>query len=160
MLKLEDIGARKESAMHYDKQYNDIINLPRHISKKHPQMSIYARSAQFAPFAALTGYEDAVKETARETNQKIEIDEELKAILDSKIQTIIEKINHKPEITITYFVPDEKKEGGEYRTISGIVKKIDTYNQQIILENSTEIRIEDIIDITGEMFEWTNRKSV
>ena len=80
--------------MKYDKQYDDIINLPHHVSKKHPQMSLYARSAQFAPFAALTGYEDAIKETSRETSEKIDIDDELKSILDSKLQIIMEQIKN------------------------------------------------------------------
>lgn len=138
--------------MKYDRQYEDIINLPHHVSKKHPQMSLYARSAQFAPFAALTGYEDAVKETARHTNERIEIDEELKSILDSRLQIIIEQINTKPEVSFTYFIPDIKKEGGEYVTITGIVKKIDLYNQIIHLANNTQIPINEIIDISGELF--------
>lgn len=138
--------------MKYDKQYEDIINLPHHVSKKHPQMSLYARSAQFAPFAALTGYEDAVKETARETNERIEIDEELKAILDTKLQIIIEQVKTNPEISVTYFIPDLKKEGGAYTTVEGIVKKIDMYNQIIYLANSIEIPINEIIDISGEIF--------
>ena len=134
--------------MKYDRQYDDIINLPHHISKNHPQMSLYARSAQFAPFAALTGYEDAVKETARITTEQIEIDEELKLILDSRLQLIIEKIKTRPEVSFTYFVPDLKKEGGKYLTVTGIVKKIDTYNQIIYLANNTQIPINEIIDIT------------
>ena len=138
--------------LQYDKQYDDIINLPHHVSKKHPQMSLYARSAQFAPFAALTGYEDAVKETARETSQRIEIDEESKLILDSKLQIILEQIKTKPEVAITYFVPDLKKDGGAYITVNGIIKKIDMYNQYICLVDNTEIPINDIIDISGEVF--------
>ena len=138
--------------MYYDKQYDDIINLPHHVSKKHPQMSIYARSAQFAPFAALTGYEDSIKDTARQTKEKIEIDEELKSILDSKLQIIIEQIKTKPEISFTYFVPDLKKEGGSYVTVEGIVKKVDMYNQVIYLANNTEIQINDIIEISGNIF--------
>ena len=100
--------------MKYDHSYDDIINLPHHVSKKHPPMSLYARSAQFAPFAALTGYEDAVRETARETNERIEIDDELKLILDGKIQILFEKIKVKPEVTFTYFIPDLRKDGGAY----------------------------------------------
>ena len=97
--------------MKYDHSYDDIINLPHPVSKKHPPMSLYARSAQFAPFAALTGYEDAVRETARETNERIEIDDELKLILDGKIQILFEKIKVKPEVTFTYFIPDLRKDG-------------------------------------------------
>lgn len=138
--------------MKYDRQYDDIINLPHHVSKKHPQMSIYARSAQFAPFAALTGYEEAIKETARETGERIEIDDELKSILDSKLQTIIEQVKTRQEVSFTYFVPDLKKNGGKYITTIGVVKKIDMYNQYIYLVDNTEIPINEIIDISGEMF--------
>ena len=135
--------------MRYDHSYDDIINLPHYVSKKHPPMSLYARSAQFAPFAALTGYEDAVKETARETNERVEIDDELKNILDAKLQLLQENIDKKEEITFTYFVPDAKKDGGEYVNVVGIVKKIDTINQVIILMDKREIPIEEIIDISG-----------
>lgn len=140
--------------MKYEHMYDDIINLQNYKSKKHPPMSIYARSAQFAPFAALTGYEDTVKEVARETDERIEIDEELKNILDSKLQIILEQIKIKPEVEITYFEPDLKKEGGKYVTVSGIVKKIDNCNQTIIFLNNTEIPIQEIIDISGEIFKY------
>lgn len=142
--------------MQYNHSYDDIINLPHHVSKKHPPMSIYARSAQFAPFAALTGYEDAVKETARETDRKIDIDEELKAILDGKLQILRENIHKKEEVSFTYFVPDLKKEGGQYVTIVGVAKKIDDLNQIIILADKTEIPISEIIDITGRIFSITD----
>ena len=138
--------------MKYDRQYDDIINLPHHISKKHPQMSLYARSAQFAPFAALTGYEEAVKETARETNERIDIEDELKSILDGKLQIILEQIKNHPEISITYFIADYKKNGGEYVTVTGLVKKVDLYNQYIYLTYYTEIPINEIIDISGDIF--------
>lgn len=138
--------------MIYDRKYDDIINLPHHVSKKHPQMSLYARSAQFAPFAALTGYEEAIKETARETSVRIEIDEEMKSVLDSKLQILLEKISLKPELSITYFIPDFSKDGGQYVTTEGIIKKIDMYNQYIYLEDSTEIPITEIIDISGDVF--------
>lgn len=138
--------------MKYNRQYDDIINLSHHVSKKHPQMSLYMRSAQFAPFAALTGYEDAIKETAREVQERIEIEEELRTILDSKLQIIIENLKFKPEISITYFVPDIKKDGGEYVTVSGIVKKIDMYNQLIYLVNNIQIPTNEIIDISGNIF--------
>lgn len=135
--------------MNYNKKYDDIINLPHHVSKKHPQMSLYARSAQFAPFAALTGYEDVVKETARLTDKRIEIDEEVKSILDSKLQIIQDQIKNQPQIIFTYFIPDLKKDGGVYQTVTGYVKKIDTYNQVIFLKDNTQIKIADIIDISG-----------
>ena len=128
-------------------KYDDIINLPHYISKKHPQMSLEARAAQFAPFAALTGYDDAVKETARLTNERIDLDEEAKMMLDAKLQVIREQLSEKPLVTITYFVPDAKKDGGKYVTINGNVKKIDDYKHLIILDNSLEIPIDEIIDI-------------
>lgn len=138
--------------MKYNHQYDDIINMEHHKSKKHPPMSLYARSAQFASFAALTGYEDAVRETAREVMERIEIDDELKNILDGKIQLLSEQINKKPEVIFTYFIPDLTKDGGIYISVAGVVKKIDTYNQNIILEDKTEIPINDILDISGEVF--------
>ena len=134
--------------MKYDRKYDDIINLPHHVSKKHPQMSLYARSAQFAPFAALTGYEDAVKETAREVYQKIELDEDLKLILDSKLHILMELADKNPELTVTYFVKDLKKEGGKYVTVTGVLKKLDSIKKLIYLKNGNEISIDEIIDIS------------
>ena len=129
-------------------KYDDIINLPHHESKKHPRMSLEARSAQFAPFAALTGYDEAIKETARQTDKRIEINEEFKAILDEKLLLIKAQIKTKPSITVTYFVPDLKKDGGKYVSVTGKVLKIDDYKQKIILENNIEIPISEIIEIT------------
>ena len=97
----------------YEK-YKDIINLPHHVSKKHPQMSLESRTAQFAPFAALTGYDDEVRETARITNERIEIDDEAKNIIDNKIQMILDQLLERPTVKIAYFVPDGKKKGGRY----------------------------------------------
>ena len=128
-------------------KYDDIINLPHHISKKHPQMTLEARAAQFAPFAALTGYGDEIKETARFTNRRIDLDEEAKSILDNKIQIILKQMLQKPTVTITYFIPDLKKDGGKYITIFGIIKRIDKYKQVIVLEDKTEVQINEIIDI-------------
>ena len=132
-------------------KYEDIINLPHHVSYKHPRMSSKMRAAQFAPFAALTGYEDAVRETARLTSDMKELDEEMKLILDEKIKIINEKINENPIITITFFIPDLKKEGGEYSTITNYVSKIDEYKQTIIMNDKTEISINNIIEIEGEI---------
>lgn len=128
-------------------KYDDIIDLPHHESKKHPKMSLEARSAQFAPFAALTGYEEVISETARQTNKRIEINEELKRILNEKLQAIKKEINEKPKIIVTYFVPDPRKEGGKYITVTGSVIKIDEYKKKMILENNIEIPIAEIIDI-------------
>jgi len=128
-------------------KYDDIINLPHHESKKHSRMSLEARSAQFAPFAALTGYDEAIKETARQTDKRIEINEELKKFLNEKLKLIKKEIHKKPKIIVTYFVPDSKKEGGKYITVKGNVIKIDEYKKKMILENNTEISISEIIDI-------------
>ena len=130
--------------------YSDIINLSRPVSKR-PRMTLEQRSAQFAPFAALTGYEGQVKETARLTNKKIEINEELKEILNKKIQLIQKKIKEQPQIEITYFIPDSKKDGGKYETVTNSVKKIDTYKGEIILIDGTTIAIDEIIDINSVM---------
>lgn len=138
--------------MTYIEKYDDIIKLPHHISKKHPQMSMEERAAQFAPFAALVGYEDAVEETARITTKRIELNEEEKNILDIKLQMLKEQMHVQiyPEITIMYFVPDFKKDGGKYIKISGTVKRIDEYKQLIIFDDKTEIPINEIISINGE----------
>lgn len=131
-------------------KYEDIINLPHHVSKKHPQMSLYDRSAQFAPYAALTGHGDAIKETGRLTSDRIELDEEEKEILDRKLILIQENINNRSKISFTFFVPDTKKEGGKYVKFEGIVKKIDIFKNTIIMEDKTEIKINEIIDIISE----------
>ncbi len=128
-------------------KYKDIINLPHYESKNHPRMSLEARSAQFAPFAALTGYEDEVEETARITEDRIELDEEIRKTLDEKLKFIQSQINKKTKIKITYFIPDLKKDGGSYVTVKGIVRKIDMYNQIIYLANSVAIPINEILDI-------------
>lgn len=133
-------------------KYDSIINLPHHISNKHPRMTLEERSAQFAPFSALTGYDGQIKEKARLTNERIEIDEEVKAILDTKIQIINENITNNYKVEITYFIPDSKKDGGEYVSVIDTVRKIDNYNRCIIMENGTRIPIDEIIDINGKMF--------
>ena len=133
-------------------KYDDIIKLPHHVSKRHPQMGIMARSAQFAPFAALSGYDEAVKETARLTDKRLEIDDGLKSILNNKLQYILENININPEIIFTYFVYDKKKTGGKYIEKIGVVKKIDLIEKYIQLTDKSKIPIEEIIDINGEIF--------
>lgn len=133
-------------------KYNDIINLPHHVSEKHVRMTIEERSAQFAPFSALTGYDDVIKETARETNSRIEINEEQKTILNKKLLLIKEKIHNRPKITVTYFIPDVKKDGGKYIEVTENVVKIDEYDRKIILENGEEVQIEEIIGMS--FFRW------
>ena len=132
-------------------EYLDVINIKYHISKKHPRMSIQKRAAQFAPFAALTGHSDAIKETARLTYKKIELDEEEKEILDEKLKIISQNIVNKPEIIIEYFVKDKLKQGGMYVTRKFTVKKINFYSGKIVTSSKDEINISDILNITGDM---------
>lgn len=132
--------------------YEDIINLPHHTSKIHPRMSIESRSAQFAPFSALTGYSEAIKEETRLTSKRIEIDDEDKININNKLQIIIENIKSNPLVTITYFVYDNKKDGGEYITVTNNIKKINTIEKYIILKDKTKIPIDEIIDITSDTF--------
>lgn len=132
-------------------KYDDIINFSRPKSK-HSKMTLEQRSAQFAPFSALTGYEGQIKETARLADKRLELDEEAKSILDTKIQIIKEKIAQQPQIKITYFVPDNKKDGGRYETVNSIIRKIDEYYNKIIMNNGISIDIGEIIDIQGDIF--------
>lgn len=136
----------------YNHKYDDIINLPHPTSKKHPRMSLYARTAQFSPFAALTGHEAAIKETARRTDEKLMLSDEVIAEINVKLNLIAETIGTQQRIRITYFVPDNKKAGGAYISCSGCVKKIDEYEHTVVMEDKTVIPIEQISDIEGEMF--------
>ncbi len=129
------------------RNYDDIINMPHHVSKKHPRLTMEQRAAQFAPFAALTGYEDAVFEASRFTEDRIEITDEEKYIINDKLQEIQKNIQNKPKATITYFMQDLKKSGGEYITIMGEVEKIDESKHHLILTNKKEIPINEIIEI-------------
>ena len=128
-------------------KYDDIINLPHHVSKTRKPMTMYNRAAQFAPFAALTGYDDAIKETSRLTDKKIEISDELKNELNQKIKFISDNIKLKPKVTITYFVSDNKKSGGVYKTISGNVRRIDEVEKCLLFTNKLIIYFDDIISI-------------
>ena len=133
-------------------QYDDIINLPHHQSATRPHMSNYDRAAQFAPFAALTGYDDAVKETARLTDKKVELDEYSKDALNERLNMIQYAIDEQPEVSITYFLFDKKKSGGAYVTATDRVKKIDEYENIVLLQDGTKIPIDDIAEIVGEVF--------
>ncbi len=128
-------------------KYRDMLDLPHHISKTHPPMPIPDRAAQFAPFAALTGHHEAVKETARLTGTRIELDEYCKAAVDRTLQTIREQLKEEPHVLITYFVPDEKKTGGSYETAAGCVKKMDEYHRILTLTDGIRIPIDEIIEI-------------
>ncbi len=133
-------------------KYEDIINLPHHVSKTRPQMPMSDRAAQFAPFAALTGYDAAIKETGRLTDDKIELEESSLNELNAKIQLLREKLADAPEVTFTYFRPDDRKDSGAYLTITGTVKKLDDYEWQIVLQDGTKVPIDDILDISGDIF--------
>lgn len=130
--------------------YEDIINLPHHTSKKHIRMSIEARSAQFAPFQALTGYNDSINETERITDKQIELTEEEKQLINDKIKIIEENLQE--EIEITYFERDDKKAGGRYITKKTRIKKINLIEKYILLEDKTKIEINNIIDIKSDLF--------
>lgn len=132
--------------------YNDIIHLPHHQSRTRPHMTLHDRAAQFSPFAALTGYEDAVKETARLTNRKLELSEEMKSELSAKLTLLQEKIKEYPEVAITYFVADNKKSGGSYVTETGTVKRIDDVTGEVIMNSRKVILIDDIAEIMGAIF--------
>ena len=132
--------------------YDDIINLPHHVSTIRPQMSMIDRAAQFSPFAALTGYDAAIKETGRLTDEKIEMDEEALNILNMKFLLLVDRLADEPEITFTYFKPDERKAGGAYIDVTGKVKKVDDFERLIVMQNGTKMPMDDILNIEGEIF--------
>lgn len=127
--------------------YDDIINLPHPDPKHHPRMSMYARAAQFAPFAALNGHNAAIQESARLTDSPLELSEQDKAILDNTFHRLLADLANKPSVIITYFIPDERKEGGRYVTTTGNFHKWDEHQQMIILEDKTHIALRDIVDL-------------
>ena len=133
-------------------RYNDIINLPHHVSSTRAPMSMQDRAAQFSPFAALVGYDDAIRETGRLTDQKIELGEEQLSVLNRKYQILTQHLSDHPEVTIVYFEPDKFKSGGAYLSVTGVVKKIREYEAEIILEDGTVISIESILEISGPLF--------
>lgn len=140
--------------------YEDIINLPHYNPKNHKRMSIESRSAQFAPFSALVGYDEKVKETARLTSVRIEIDDYLKSILNDKLNIIKNHLKEKPLITFTYFIYDCKKSGGEYIDLTGYVRRIDENNNVVILTDKTQIPIEEIINIRGNILDVIKSEEV
>ena len=133
--------------IHMNNRYDEIINLPHHVSKTRPQMPMSDRAAQFAPFAALTGYESAIKETGRLTDEKIELDEEALTALDRKYQLLMDTLDDAPEVTIIYFQPDERKAGGQYVSATGTVKKVDTFGRRILLQDGTRIPLDSVYDL-------------
>ena len=131
--------------------YDDIINLNRPASN-HPHLSMESRAGQFAPFAALVGYDSEIKETARLTDKKVELDDSFKEIISNKLNYLNDHISENHEITVTYFIKDNKKSGGKYKDKTGLIKRIDMVNQNIKFTDNTIIKIKDIIDIKGEIF--------
>ena len=135
-----------------NRKYNEVMGLPHHVSKTRPQMLMSDRAAQFAPFAALTGYDAAIKETGRLTVERIELDVEALSALDMKYQLLMEALDEAPEVTITYFQPDERKAGGKYVSAVGAVKKIDDFERRITMQDGAKIPMDDVLSIEGELF--------
>lgn len=142
-----------EGIIKADGFYDDIIKMPHHVSRRHQQMSMEARAAQFAPFAALTGYDDAVVETARLTSSKRMLDDDDMMALDAKMQRLIALEREHPKVTITFFQPDSHKQGGEYRTLVGEIKNIDLIEGKLHLIGNQTITIADIMDMDAEVFQ-------
>ncbi|MDE6202869.1 MAG: hypothetical protein K2G19_05265 [Lachnospiraceae bacterium] len=132
--------------------YNDIINQPHYISKSRPHMTMKQRASQFSPFIPQEGYYDAVKETARLTDVKIELGEDLKELLNRKLNILQNREGQNPKITVTYFQPDIRKGGGTYVTFTGCVEKVDVRQGVIYIEDGIKIPIGEIAGIEGEIF--------
>lgn len=131
------------------KTYEDIIHLPHHVSNRRPQMTLADRAAQFSPFAAVVGYETAVKEAARYTDQRKELDEMEKAIIDNQLREIEVQLHHGFDVEIVHFQPDELKAGGKYSVKVGRIKKLDHYLREILMEDGTRIAIDQIYSIVN-----------
>ena len=133
-------------------KYSEIMGLPHHVSKTRPQMPMSDRAAQFAPFAALTGFDSAIKETGRLIDERIELDEEALTVLNMRYQLLMDALDEEPEVTITYFQPDERKAGGKYVSATGAVKKVDDFERRITMQDGTKIPMDDVLSIDGELF--------
>lgn len=133
--------------------YDDIIDLPRHVSKVHPQMSISDRATQFAPFSALTGYKDAIIEVDRYTQEFIELDDSEKEVIGQKLYILNEHKKENIQIEITYFEPDKKKKGGIYKKVQSVFKCYDELKDMIVLENNVKILVKYIIELKSDIFE-------
>ena len=131
--------------------YDDILHLPHPTSKTHRRMSQEDRAAQFAPFAALVGYEDVITEAGRLTNRRIELDDGEISILDERLRLVMAD-GTDPEVSVTWFQPDERKNGGSYVTTIGKVKKVDELKRTLVMKDGTEVPIEEIIDIQSPVF--------
>ncbi len=135
------------------RSYEDIINLPHHVSPKHPQMSMEDRAAQFSPFAALNGHESVISETGRLTERKIELAEDARAELDFKQSVLAEMAGEQPAVNVIYFEPDARKSGGKYVTACGRLRKLDEYERILVLTDGTKISLDDVLDIESGCFE-------
>ena len=133
--------------------YDDIINLPHPPSRRPPRMPIRDRAAIFSPFAALSGHGAAIAETARLTEQKIELDEDTKAELDRRQAVLLEHMDERPELTVTWFQRDEKKDGGAYLTTTGRLKKLRELERILVLTDGTEISLEDVVTLESDIFQ-------
>lgn len=131
-------------------QYDDILHLPHPTSAKHPRMPIGDRAAIFSPFAALTGHSAAIAETARLTEQKIQLDEDRRSELDEKQRMLEEVIARQPEVTVTWFRPDDKKDGGSYVTTTGNLKRTDGVERVMVMRDGTRIPLDDIIELDSQ----------
>ena len=129
------------------RNHDDIIHLPRHVSEKHPRMSMHDRAAQFAPFSALTGFEEVIAEAGRPTERPFELDEQEAAELDRRLHLLMEKQMEHPAVAITCFVPDERKSGGAYRTVTGKVEKISAADRTIVLTDGATIPLDRIASL-------------
>ena len=128
----------------------DILNLPHHVSKKHPRMSMHNRAAQFSPFAALTGYDSAIRETARQTNRRMDLGEDEQAEIGEKLRLLMDRAGERPEADFVVFVPDARKAGGEYVSLTARVKRVDELARRVILADGREISFGDILEIDAE----------
>lgn len=134
-------------------KYDDIIGLPHPTSARHPRMPISDRAAIFSPFAALSGHSAALAETARLTDQKIELDEDTKAELDRKQAVLLEHIGEQPEVIVTWFQSDERKDGGAYVTVTGRFRKIDEAERALVLLDGTRVPLEDVMELESSCFQ-------
>ncbi len=135
------------------RDYDDILHLPHPVSSTRRRMTAEERAAQFAPFAALTGFGAVIVETARTTDARIELDEYGRERLDARLRTLQEALADEPVVTVTYFVPDERKEGGAYVTVQGAVKKLDVYERQIVFTDGRAVSFDDLYALDGAVFD-------
>lgn len=135
-----------------ERNYDDIINLPRPVSTRHKPMSRINRAAQFAPFAALVGYDDAVKEEARITGRRVELSEDRVALINDRVYRLMQELENKPHVCITYFKSDASKCGGEYVPLHGIVHNIDEVEGVIVMDDKKRISISDVLSLEGDIF--------